>query len=133
MATTKILDAYALIAFLEDSAGADQIRNLFLRAEEGNIKLAITSVNLGEAWYAIAQTSSADSANSLIQRIEGMSIEIVDVDWSLAHQAALYKTKNKISYANCFTVALARSRKGEIVTGDQQFKRLGEDVKVTWI
>jgi predicted nucleic acid-binding protein len=62
-----------------------------------------------------------------------MSIEIVDVDWPLAYQAALYKAKYKISNVNCLTASLAKLRKGEIVSGDQQFKRIGDDVKITWI
>lgn len=48
MAPLKVLDAYALLAFLEDELGADQIRNLLLRAQEGSVRLAMTVVNLGE-------------------------------------------------------------------------------------
>lgn len=40
MAAVKVLDAYAILAFLEDEPGADQVRNP-LRAEEGRLKLAI--------------------------------------------------------------------------------------------
>jgi PIN domain nuclease of toxin-antitoxin system len=52
---SKVLDAYALMAFFEDEPGADVVRNLLLKAEDGNLKLLISVVNLGEVWYSIAQ------------------------------------------------------------------------------
>ena len=133
MAAVKILDAYALLAFLEDEPGADQIRTLLLRAEEGKLKLAMTTVNLGEVWYAIARADSQELADRLIRDIQGMAIDMVEVDWALAHEAATLKAKGKISYADCFAAALARLRKGEVVTGDPEFKRLEGDVKIAWL
>jgi ribonuclease VapC len=133
MAALKVLDSYALLAFLEDEPGADQVRNLLARAEEGSIGLAITVVNLGEVWYAIARADSAATADQLIREIQGMAIEIVDVDWPLAKQAAIFKAKGRVSYADCFAAALAKLRKGEVITGDPEFKNLQSEVKVTWI
>lgn len=130
---SKILDAYALLAFLEDEPGADQVRTLLLRAEEGNVKLAMTTVNLGEVWYAIARVDSPALADRLIQDIQGMAIEMVDVDWALARQAAVFKAKGGLAYADCFAAALAKLRKGELVTGDTEFKRLEGEVKIVWL
>jgi predicted nucleic acid-binding protein len=56
-----------------------------------------------------------------------MAIEVVDVDWALMRQAAAYKAKGKISYADCFVAALAQDRDGEIVTGDKEFQMLEEE------
>jgi predicted nucleic acid-binding protein len=133
MAAVKILDAYALLAFLEDEPSADEVRTLLLRAEEGKVKLAMTTVNLGEVWYAIARADSQELADRLIRDIRGMAIDMVDADWTLTHEAALLKAKGKISYADCFAAALARLRKGEVVTGDPEFKRLEGEVKIAWL
>jgi predicted nucleic acid-binding protein len=130
---TKILDSYAVIAYLEDEPGADVVRNLILKAEEGKIKLAMSVVNLGEVWYAIARTTSADTADRFIQEIQGVAVEIVDVNWTLARLAAAYKVAGKISYADCFAAALAKNRRGEIVTGDSEFKVLADEIKITWL
>lgn len=133
MATLKVLDSYALLAFLEDEPGADQVRNLLARAEDGSVGLAITVVNLGEVWYAIARADSIATADQLIHEIQGMAIEIVDADWPLAKQAATFKAKGRVSYADCFAAALAKLRKGEVITGDPEFKNLESEIKVTWI
>ncbi|MDZ4158326.1 MAG: type II toxin-antitoxin system VapC family toxin [Anaerolineaceae bacterium] len=133
MAATKVLDAYALMAYFEDEPGADLVRSLLLRAEEGGIKLAMSVVNLGEVWYAIARAESPEKADRIIQVIQGMAIELVDVDWNLTRQAAGFKARAKISYADCFTAALAKQRRAEIVTGDQEFNQLQNELKITWL
>lgn len=133
MAALKVLDAYALLAFLEDEPGADQVRALLLKAEERSVKLAMTTVNLGEVWYAIARADSPALADRLIQDVQGMAIEIVEVDWTLARQAAAFKARGGISYADCFAAALAKLRRGEVITGDLEFKRVEEEVKIAWL
>ncbi len=131
--TTKILDAYAILAFLKDEPGADMVRNLLLKAEEGNIKLAMSTVNLGEIWYAIARATSSENADQYIQEIQGMAIDIVDADWQLTRQAATLKARGNIAYANCFAAALAKDRKAELITGDKEFKALEGEIKIEWM
>lgn len=130
---TKVLDAYALIAFLENEPGADAVRSLILKAEAGSLKLAMSVVNLGEVWYAIARTTSADTADRYIQEIQGMAIEIVDVDWALARQAAAFKASERVSFADCFAAALTKQREGALVTGDPEFKALVREIEIAWL
>ena len=128
-----MLDSYALIAFLEDEPGADTVRDLILKAENRKTKLLMTTVNLGEVWYSIARSSSAAKADEYIQEIETMAIEIVDADWPLTRQAAIYKVPGKIAYGDCFAAALTKIRKAELVTGDREFKSLENDIRISWL
>ncbi|MBI3160650.1 MAG: type II toxin-antitoxin system VapC family toxin [Chloroflexi bacterium] len=129
----RVLDSYALMAFFEDEPGADAVRNLLLKAEEGSPKLLMCVVNLGEVWYAIARTNSARVADEYIQEVEGMAIEIVDADWKLTRLAAEFKTSGNIAYADCYAAALAKSRKAELVTGDREFKTLEKEIRIDWL
>lgn len=131
--TTKVLDSYALMAFFEDEPGADLVRGLILKAEEDNIKLLMSVVNLGEVWYSIARTTSPKTADQYIRDIEGMAIEIVDADWPLTHLAATFKVDGNISYGDCFAAALAKNRKAELITGDKEFKVLEGEIKIYWL
>jgi ribonuclease VapC len=131
--TTKVLDSYALMAFFEDEPGADFVRGLILKAEEGSMNLLMSVVNLGEVWYSIARTNSAKVADQYVQEIMGMAIEIVEADWQLTHQAAAFKVNGNISYADCFAAALAKTRKAELITGDPEFKGFQDDIKIEWI
>lgn len=129
----KILDTYALIAFYENESGADTVRAMLLKAVEGNMELVMSVINLGEVWYILARSSSSEIADRCIQEIRGMAIEIVDADWSLTRQAAIYKSKGRMSYADCFAAALAKVRGGEVVTGDKEFKILENEVEIAWL
>lgn len=128
----KILDAYALIAFFEGEPGADFVRELLLEAEAGKTRLVVSVINLGEVWYSVARTVSAKEADAIIAEIEGLAIEIVDADWPLAYQAAQYKAKGGLSYADCYAAALAKLRGAEVVTGDPEFEKLAGEVTTVW-
>ena len=130
---SKVLDSYALMAFFEDELGADLVRDLILKAEENKVNLLMSVVNLGEVWYSIARTNSPEVADQYIGEINGMAIEIVDIDWQLTRQAALFKVTGNISYADCFAAALAKAKKAELITGDKEFKSLDGEIKITWI
>ena len=131
--TANVLDSYALMAFFEDEPGADFVRGLLLKAEESSGDLLMSVVNLGEVWYAIARTNSAEIADQYIGDIMGMAIEVVDADWQLTRQAALFKANGNISYADCFAAALAKARKAELVTGDKEIKVLQDEIKISWL
>ncbi len=130
---TKVLDSYAIMAFYEDEPGADLIRNLLLKAEERDLKLLMSVVNLGEIWYSIARITSPVTADHYVNEIHGMAIDIVDVDWQLTRQAAAFKANGNIAYGDCFAAALAKNRKAELITGDKEFKVLEGEIKISWL
>jgi predicted nucleic acid-binding protein len=130
---TRVLDSYALMAFFEDEPGADFVRGLIHKAVESDTNLFMTVVNLGEVWYSIARTTSAEVADQYIHEIKGLGIEIVDVDWALTRQAAAFKVNGNISYGDCFAAALAKVRKAELITGDKEFKPLEAEIKILWL
>lgn len=130
---TKVLDSHALMAFFQDEPGADFVRGLIHKAMETDTNLLMSIVNLGEVWYAIARTNSPEIADQYINEIKGMGIEIVDADWALTRQAAVFKSGGNISYADCFAAALAKVKKAELVTGDKEFKSLEGEIKIAWV
>lgn len=130
---SKVLDSYALMAFFEDEPGADLVRELILKAEDDRVKLLISVVNLGEIWYSISRATSPKTADQYIGEINGMAIEVVDVDWQLTRQAAEFKANGNISYADCFAAALAKAKKAELITGDKEFKLLENEIKISWL
>jgi ribonuclease VapC len=130
---TKVLDSYALMAFFEDEPGADLVRGLLLKAEESDLKLLMSVVNLGEVWYSIARTTSPETADEYIHEIQGMAIDIVDADWQLTHQAAVFEANGNIAYGDCFAAALAKNREAELITGDKEFETLEGEIKIAWL
>jgi len=130
---TKVLDAYALLAFFLDEPGADKVKGLLIDAVAGRDKLAMSVVNLGEVWVAIARAKSAAVADQYFQRVRAMGIDILDADWEITRQAALFKTPGNISFADCFAAALAKRMDAEVVTGDKEFKVLEGQIGIAWL
>ncbi len=129
----KVLDACALMVYLEKEAGYEKIKDLFVKSAENGRNLLMTTVNWGEVFYVLVKDYGIDEAEKIQRAIETFPIEFVPVDLTIAKQAALYKATKKLPYVDCFTAALARLRKGEIVTGDKEFKVIGDEVKISWI
>jgi uncharacterized protein len=129
----RILDAFAFMAFFHDEPGAQVVEDMILQAQDGKIELSVSVINLGEVYYSIARSKSQAEAETYIQQIQSMPIEIVDVDWDIARQAAQFKVSGNISYADCYAAALAKCRGGELVTGDREFKALESEVKILWL
>jgi ribonuclease VapC len=57
----------------------------------------------------------------------------VSNDLALARQAAIYKGKHKMAYADCFAAALAKQKNAELITGDPEFKAVEGEVKIGWL
>lgn len=131
--SVKILDAFAILAFFHDEPGAQMVEDMILQAQDGIVELAMCVVNLGEVYYSISRASSPDEAEDYVQRIQSMPIEIVDANWELTRLAAQFKTSGNISYADCYTAALAELRKGQVVTGDREFRALETVIKIIWL
>lgn len=128
-----VLDSWAVIAYLEDEPAAEKVADLMADAHEQKVPLLMTVVNAGEVWYIIArQTSDADADRS-IKQLRDLGIEFVDADWNLAHGAGYFKSKNKMSFADAFAAALAKQRKALLVTGDQEFKAVEQEINISWL
>jgi predicted nucleic acid-binding protein len=111
-AKAYVLDTWAVIAYLEDEPSALQIGDLIATAHEEQIPIYMSVVNVGEVWY---------------------TIQFQDADWALTQEAARFKSQHKMSYADCFVAALAKSFKADLVTGDGEFKAVEDQVKIQWV
>jgi PIN domain nuclease of toxin-antitoxin system len=129
----RILDAHALLVFLERETSFEKVENFLKSASEKDNYLLMTSVNYGEVYYIVLRECGQDKADEIEKIIKTMPIEIVDVDMQLAKEAARLKAIKKISYADCFSAALAKIHRGEVITGDREFKAVENEVKIAWI
>ncbi len=128
-----VLDSWSVIAYLEDEPSGQQVADLIAGAHEEGIPIYMTVVNAGEVWYIIAREISEEDANRSIKELREMRIQLEDADWELTQEAAHFKSKYKMSYADCYAAALAMSRKASLVTGDREFKQIESAVNIQWV
>lgn len=132
---TKVLDAWALMAYFEDEPAAPKVKKILLHAEHGGCRLLLCAINWGEIYYNVMRNVSQETAEDVAKTILEMAIEIVPVerDMKLVRQAAIYKATKKISYADGFAAALAKIYEAELVTGDPDFKQFENEIDVDWL
>jgi predicted nucleic acid-binding protein len=128
----RVFDSWAILAYAYNEPAADDVENLLV--ESTRLKKAwISSINLGEVWYSLARRKSRDIAEQQLAILAQIGLERVDVDWPMVLQAADYKSRHKISYADAFAAALAKQRNAELVTGDREFRALDSEIKIHWV
>jgi predicted nucleic acid-binding protein len=70
---------------------------------------------------------------SSLKELHDLRIQFENADWEITQAAARFKSKNKMSYADCYTAALAKSIKADLVTGAGEFKAIEDQVKIQWV
>src|SRR5262245_46080224 len=131
--TAVVMDSWAVIAYFEDEASAEKIEDIMGQAHEAGVPLLMTVINAGEVWYAVARKRSDRDADESIKDIGDLGITFVDADWNLTREAARFKRKGRIAYADCFAAALARRHDAPLVTGDAEFKPLEDRISILWV
>jgi len=130
--TGLVFDSWAILAYLYDEAAADNVENLLVESARAKGSW-ISSMNLGEVWYSLARRRSRTFADEQLTELSAIGLERVDVDWRLVLQAADYKSRHKISFADGFAAALAKQRHAELVTGDREFRALESEIWIHWV
>ena len=104
-----------------------------MSTHEQDIPLLMTVVNAAEVWYIVAREACVGEAEASIKQVRDLGVEFVNADWELAKTAGYFKSKNKMSFTDCFAAALARKVNAHLATGDPEFKQLEKEITITWL
>jgi predicted nucleic acid-binding protein len=127
-----VLDAHALMVYFEKEPGFDKIVKIFSQSLEHN-NVFMTTVNAGEVIYIVLRECGDQKAAEIETLISRLPITIVPVSMDLARQAARFKAFKRMSYADCFSAALAKEIKARLVTGDKEFKEVEDEIAIEWL
>lgn len=130
---TRILDAHALMAFLEKEPGHQKVQDHFIAALEKDESLLMTTVNLGEVYAVVLRECGKEKADEIEKIVRTLPLKIVEVNWPLARQAARLKAVYKLPYTDCFSAALAKMQRGELITGNRKFRKIADEIKMAWL
>jgi len=132
MPACKVVDAWAMLAWLLDQAAAPAVESFFQQADAGDLQLVMSWINVGEVYYIISRRHGPERAADFLNRLPSLPIRLVlpDEDGILA--AAEVKARHPISFSAAFAIALALGEKGSVITGDEEIRRSAM-VPVDWI
>jgi len=127
----KLLDSFALLAYLKKENNYEKIKGLLL---SGDVTLLINEINLGETFYILIRERGTEKAEYFINTIfPSLAITRFANSFTDILEAAKIKAKHPISYADCFAVATALKENASIVTGDPEFQKVQNIVEINWL
>lgn len=128
-----VLDASALLRFIEDQPGASRIEELLNLAQRAEIRILLSAVNWGEIYYVIVRLRGEAQASFYSARFRNLPIEIVAADWRRAESAGRFLERFKVPYADSFAGSLAADESATLVTADYDFKAVEDTVGVEFL
>jgi len=128
-----VLDSFALLAYCEGETSGIEVKNILKHAAISDAEVFISVINWGEMYYIDLREGGKISAEKYRDTISKYPITIIDADQEITLSAAEYKANHKMSYADAFAAALAKSQNAHLVTGDKEFKQVEKDVKIHWL
>ncbi len=128
-----IFDSHALLRLFQREKGFEKIAKLLEELRKKDIARLINAINVGEIIYITKREFGDQKKIEVLANIERMGFVILPAPNTLIFQAAEYKAIYSISYADCFVLASAVEHQATIVTGDPEFRKVGDLVEIYWI
>jgi predicted nucleic acid-binding protein len=129
--TTRVLDAFALLAYLGGEPGHQRVKDLL---ESGSADLVMNDINVGEVYYSIARKRGLREAEYFLNVIlPSLPVRVLDNSFDQVIEAARLKAGLAVSFADCFAAATALRERAILVTGDPDFRKFGRPLEIDWL
>lgn len=128
-----VLDSYAVLAFLFKEKGHEKVVAALEKAAESDKPLLIVAPNWAEIRYQVERKAGSEAWTRTREKLLGLPVEIVPADQELAEQAGGIKAHHRMSLADAFAAALAKTRKADLFTGDPEFRAVEKELRIIWL
>ena len=130
MKEPKVLDSYALLAYLKKEDDYEKVKSIL---SSGGV-LLMNEINLGETFYILAKERGMDKAEYFTSTIlPSLPITQRANTFQDVLGVARIKAIHPLSYADCFAIHTAIKEVAILVTGDPEFKKAENIVKIDWL
>jgi len=130
---TYVLDASALLVFLQRKASASKVGELFKDALRGRAEVLMSAVNCGGVYSVILREHGQQQAEAAMSAIYPLPMRMVDATPQRSLRAAEVKVRYKLYYVDSFAAALAIEYKATLVTSDNDFRNVGSMFSILWL
>lgn len=134
--TCYVLDACALIAYLNDEPGAEIVEELLMLARTSQVELYLAAVNAYELYYDCLKRDPP-TAQQLLNDVYTLPLTIMDrLERSAMLNAGDFKVTYRVSLADSIALGLAKQLNAQVVSSDhREFDPIDRDgnVRFKWI
>jgi len=132
MTESKVVDSWAILAWLLDQPAAHKVEVVLQSAAAGDLNLVMSWMNVAEVYYIAVRRFGAEGAEEFLRRLPSLPIRVVLPDKDGVLAAARIKAAHPIAFCDAFAIALAQSEQASVITGDDEIRRC-KVVPVDWI
>ena len=134
MKKKRLLDSFALLAYLNQEDGFEKVRRVLADAQKSGLPVLMNEMNVGETYYIVHRKRGPDQADYFLGPIlAGLPISVISNNFDAVISAAKIKARYALSFADCFAVATAQRENAVILTGDPEFKNVDKMVGIEWL
>ncbi|GHV85669.1 hypothetical protein AGMMS50230_12770 [Spirochaetia bacterium] len=131
-----VLDACALIAYLNREPEGIRVKELIESTKLGNIDIYMCIVNLVEVYYGYVRDAGEMAADAYMEAVSDLPIRIINtITDTVCREAARFKGLYSMSLADAFACGTAKSLNATLVTKDSEIEAAQgkEHLSVLWI
>lgn len=125
-----VLDASAILAYVDDEPGADTVQKHLLAARADRLQIFACFVTLTEVRYITIQEKGEAAADCLVGLVKSWPMHWVHSDEQLCLLAARFKAHNSLSLADAFVAATAFRLQAAVMHKDPEFESVRSLVKL---
>jgi len=137
MSDHYLLDACALIAYINDEDGADVVEALLAQSSDNAVLLSMSMTNVLEVYYGVFRDFGSDKAEEVLDEILSLPIGFIgDLSLDTVREAGRLKVSHKMSLADSIALGIASVSGYFVVTADHhEFDAVekSETIKFLWI
>jgi predicted nucleic acid-binding protein len=132
MPLPKVIDSWAMVAWIQDEPSGRALEAFLLRADTGKLQLLMSWYNVAETFYTVAKGRKLAIAEEFLTRLPSLPVRLVVPDEEGIVAAARVKASHAVALGDAFAIALAQSAGASVITGDQEIRRC-RLVPVDWV
>ena len=130
----KLLDSFALLAYLNKEPAFEKVKYALAQAQESGNSVLMNEINVGETYYILFRKRGVEKADYFLDTVlAGLPIVTVPNNFEHVIETARIKAEYPLSFSDCFAVATARRESAIVLTGDPEFKAVEHLVEIEWL
>lgn len=124
-----VLDTSALLAYIENEEGADEVETLLVNALDETTAIYILTVTCIEILYISIQEQGNVVAENRLKLIENLPLIQEPLNKGLIRIVGEIKASKAMSFADACIAGLAKFKNAVLVHKDPEFEQIEEEVK----
>ena len=131
---TYVLDASAILRYLDNEAGADRVAAIIKAHIAGEARAIVSDLHWGEIAGVVYKRHGAGTMDKVMSRLDAFGFESAPVTRARAVDAAIIKVQTGIPYADALGVQLASDSSDHVfVTADFDVKPAADRVRIEFL